>query len=129
MGQLANKMMLPISHLLILLVVFCSLSPLIILSIETDSPSQPLVVEHNNEKPDHLKHHSDDSSQDACCIGEDLIFVTFSDLIKLFISSSLLLLSIYSLHKYFLSNPYFKQTPYKRPLFPPLRILLCTFTI
>jgi len=129
MGRLANRTMLRISNSLILLILLCSLSPLIIISANIETHQHSVSVEQNSASPNHQNHHSDDVTEDDCCVDGDTILGAVSELLRLLITSGLLLLSIYSMHKNIVSNDYFKQVPYKRPLFPPIRILHCTYTI
>jgi hypothetical protein len=132
MGRFSSATIQQISNsliLLILLILLCSLSPLIIISINIETHQHTISVETYKVSPNHQNHHSDEATEDACCVDGDTILGAVSELLRLLIASGLLLLSISSIHKYIVSNDYFKQVPYKRPLFPPIRILHCTYTI
>lgn len=130
MGRFAGGTIQRISYYLIMLILLCSLSPSIFASSNIEAHQHAISVEQNTGNPSHRDHHSDDATEAACCVGGDAILGAVSELLRLLMSSGLLLLlSIYSLHKYTISNDFFNQIPYKIPLFPPARILNCTFTI
>ncbi len=132
MGRFSSATIQQISNSLILLILLCSLSPLIIISANIETHQHTISVETYKVSPghqNHQNHHSDEATEDACCVDGDTILGAVSELLRLLIASGLLLLSLSSIHKYIVSNDYFKQVPYKRPVFPPIRILHCTYTI